>query len=224
MVVLKQTAPAVDTHHAVRPTLCCHNQCSESKRVVRRVPSHHHTYEKQSSFKFITKIHKIHQFLHTSSIITKTRSHQAFHLTENSVSNTMISQIHSLMPWTVLKFNSDFLLFLNKKQECIPVGCVPSARYRTGVSLTTTPPDRDPSPETPLDKDPSWTETPPQTETPLDRDPPWTKIPPGQRPSLDRDPPRTETPQTETPLVMWPVVHAGTETPLWTESQTTVKT
>ena len=46
-----------------------------------------------------------------------------------------------------------------------------------------------------------WTETPLDRD-PLDRDPLWTEIPSGQRPPLDRD-----------PSVMWPVVHAGTETP-----------
>ena len=51
----------------------------------------------------------------------------------------------------------------------------------------------------------SLTETP--RLTPLDRDHPWTETP-------DRDPP-----------VMWPVVHAGTETPtLWTEWHRGVKT
>ena len=43
-------------------------------------------------------------------------------------------------------------------------------------------------------RDTPWTETP-KTETPTER-------PPGQRPT-----------QTETSLVMWPVVNAGTETP-----------
>ena len=68
------------------------------------------------------------------------------------------------------------------QQECIPVGCVPSARYRTGGSLS-----------------PLWTENPPgqrpspQTETPADRDLPPTETA-GQRP------PWTEIPLTETPL------------------------
>ena len=58
-----------------------------------------------------------------------------------------------------------------KKQECIPVGCVPPARYRTGVSLTETPPpgQRPHSwTETPPGQRTSWTETP-RTETPLDK-------------------------------------------------------
>ena len=55
-----------------------------------------------------------------------------------------------------------------KPEECIPVGFVPPARYRTmgGGGL----PDSDPLGQTPPDRD----------------------HPPGQRPSLDRDPPRTE--------------------------------
>ena len=94
-----------------------------------------------------------------------------------------------------------------KKQESIPVRCVPPALYHTGrsllgVSLTETSPDRDP-----LDRDPardrrspgqrlySWTKTtlldrdstPGQrlyfwTETPLDRDPPEGTWDQGQRP------------------------------------------
>ena len=78
---------------------------------------------------------------------------------------------------------------------------------------TETPPDRDP----PLDWDPLG-QRHLQTETTLDRDPPgqrpprqrspWTETPPdkdpaGKRTPLDRD----------NPQVMWPVVHAGTETP-----------
>ena len=111
------------------------------------------------------------------------------------------------------------------QQKCIPVGCVPPARYHTGrVSMTQTQIQTEtPWTETQLDRDPhdrdcSWTETPhgqrpPWTETPpdrplLDRDPP-----PGQRlpswtetPLLDRDPPYW----TETP---WDRAPAGTETP-----------
>ena len=33
---------------------------------------------------------------------------------------------------------------IKKKQECIPVGCVPPALYRRRVSLIEHPPDRDP--------------------------------------------------------------------------------
>ena len=73
---------------------------------------------------------------------------------------------------------------IKKKQECIPVGCVPPARYCMGGS----PWQRPPGHRSPRQR-PSWTETP-WTETP------WTENP------LDRDPP-----------VMWPVMHAGTETP-----------
>ena len=68
-----------------------------------------------------------------------------------------------------------------RKQECIPVGCVPPAHYRTGVSLTETPLDRDPL----LDRDLSWIEMPPWAESPLDRNPP-DRDPPGQRPP-DKD-------------------------------------
>ena len=57
------------------------------------------------------------------------------------------------------------------KQECIPVGCVPPTRYRTGGGLPNRnppldrdPPVRDPRSETPLlDKDP----TPVDRETPV---------------------------------------------------------
>ena len=38
-----------------------------------------------------------------------------------------------------------------------------------------------------LDRDPSWTETPPGQRPLLDRDPSWTVTTPGQRPLLDRD-------------------------------------
>ena len=56
------------------------------------------------------------------------------------------------------------------KQECIPVGCVPPAHYCKGVSLTETPPDRDPLTESPPDRKPLGQRAP-QTEThPLDRD------------------------------------------------------
>ena len=118
------------------------------------------------------------------------------------------------------------------QQECIPVGCVPPALYRTGGlpnrdppdrdppgqrpcwKETPLPPDRDPPGQTPRTETPLWTETPPG-QAPLERDPPtetpWTvcdrQRPPGQRILLDRDPPDRD------PRVMWPVVHAGTETP-----------
>ena len=134
-----------------------------------------------------------------------------------------------------------------EKQECIPVGCVPPARYHTGVSQGDLP-DRDPHgqrppwKETPRqrplpDRDPSKTETPPRQRPLPDRDPSQTETPHGQRPlkrdppdrdSLDRDPPDRDPSWTETPLdreppgqrplwtgtrmVMWRVMHAGTET------------
>ena len=58
-----------------------------------------------------------------------------------------------------------------KNQESIPVGCIPSALYRTGGGLP--------------DRDPSQTETP-QTETSPDRHPLWreTLL---DRDSLDKD-------------------------------------
>ena len=59
-----------------------------------------------------------------------------------------------------------------KQEECISVGCIPSARYHTEVSLTETPLDRDP----PRQRPPSWTETVLWTETPLDRDPPVNRM------------------------------------------------
>ena len=90
------------------------------------------------------------------------------------------------------------------------------------LPLDIDPPDREPLDWDPPGQRPPWTETFPWTETPQtetpNRDPldidPWTEIPqtetprqrpPGQRP-LDRD-----------LLVIWPVVHAGTDHPLWTE-------
>ena len=109
-----------------------------------------------------------------------------------------------------------FMQFFGKnlvKQECIPVGCVPPARYCTGeLSLTETPQAETPQTKTPLGRDPP------------DRDPPWQR-PPRQRP------PWVETPQTETPPGQrsprqrppWAET-PQTETPLWTEWHTGVKT
>ena len=109
-----------------------------------------------------------------------------------------------------------------RKQECIPVGCLPPGHYLyCGVSL---------------DKDPSR-QRPPLTETPspLDRDPPWTKTTSGQRPPLDRDPqdrnpseqrhPWTETPGQrppgQRPLRQRP---SGQRPPPPVDRQTPVKT
>ena len=109
------------------------------------------------------------------------------------------------------------------RQECIPVGCVPPARYHTEVSMTETlqtetppphldrdpsqsgrrppgqrPPDRDPQTETPGQRTPEW-ESPRQrplpiwTETPLDSDP-SDRDPPGQRPLSLHSEPQAETP------------------------------
>ena len=58
------------------------------------------------------------------------------------------------------------------KQECIPVGCVPPALYRTGVSVWGVSLDRDP----------------PGQRIPLDRDPLWSETPCGQRPLGQRPP------------------------------------
>ena len=66
------------------------------------------------------------------------------------------------------------------------------------VSLTETPQLDTPQPETP------WTE-PPARHSPA-------RDPPGQRLLLDRNS-QTETPLDRDPMVMWPVVLAGTETP-----------
>ena len=92
------------------------------------------------------------------------------------------------------------------------------------VSLTETPLDLDPLDRDPLDRDPPG-------QRPLDRDSSWAdspgQRPPAQRAPLDRDlpgrDPQTETPdrdprqrhpgQRPYPLVMWRVVHAGTQTP-----------
>ena len=63
------------------------------------------------------------------------------------------------------------------QQECIPVGCVPSARYLTGGSLS-----------------------PPGQRTHMDRGPPPDRDPGRQRPPLDRDLPGQRSPLTETPL------------------------
>ena len=78
------------------------------------------------------------------------------------------------------------------KQECIPVGCVPPARYRMGVSLTKIPL---------LNRGP-WTKTPHPLDLdkdPLDRDsrdPPWTETHPGQRPPCGQTPVKTLPSQT----------------------------
>ena len=75
---------------------------------------------------------------------------------------------------TSKRVRNDILILLFNEQECIPVGCVPSALYRPRDL-----PDRDP-----LDRDPPWTEIP-LTEIPLTRDT-LDRDPPGQRPPVDR--------------------------------------
>ena len=137
--------------------------------------------------------------------------------------NILESVVSFLKLWLAV-----FYKFL-EKQEYIPVGCVPPARYRMGVFMTETPLlDRDPPgqklpwtitqwTETFLDRDlpgqkPPWTITL-WTETFLDRNSPR-QLPNGQRPSwtetfLDRNhpgqlpygqrPPWTEMSWTEIP-------------------------
>ena len=101
-------------------------------------------------------------------------------------------------PVRILQFHG--MCPLNGKQEYIPVGWVLPARYRTGGLCPVGLPNWDP----PGQRPPSWTETPL-----LDRDPP-----PGQRPpSWTETLPRQRPPGQRPPQVMWPVVHAGTETP-----------
>ena len=135
---------------------------------------------------------------------------------------------------------------LNGKQECIPVGCIPPAHYRTGglcpvglpnwdppgqrpPSWTETPLNRDPPrqrppwTETPWTQNSLWTETPPKTEAPWTETPrqrpPGHRPPSGQRPSPDRDPPWTETPSYVTCGACW-----DRDLPLWTEWHSLVKT
>ena len=59
---------------------------------------------------------------------------------------------------------------MKKKQECIPVGCIPPALYYMGALL-----DRDPPGQIPALK-----------RDPLDRDPPQQKHP-GQRPPCEQN-------------------------------------
>ena len=98
---------------------------------------------------------------------------------------------------------------------CISVGCIPSAHYHMGgvtPSWRETTSAEIPG-QRPLDRDPSWTETPWQRH-------PWTETPWTETPDLDTHPTWTETtltPRTEnSPWTKRPV--------LWTESQTGVKT
>ena len=78
--------------------------------------------------------------------------------------------------------SAHYLKQLEIKQECIPVGCVPPARYRMGglcpggVFLTETPLDRDPQTETPPDVEA------PSTETPGTETTPWTETEPSPPP------------------------------------------
>ena len=67
-----------------------------------------------------------------------------------------------------------------KKQECIPVGCIPPAHYCTGgggVSHMETPPDRDPPDRDPPGQRPPWTETPWTETLHWTETKPWTETP-----------------------------------------------
>ena len=135
---------------------------------------------------------------------------------------TNISCLWTFVPWDVLLSYNNLLkmgcfkskvvslfqkYFLHKEQECIPVGCVPSACWAYPVGgLPNLPP---------------WMQTiwiyTSWMQTPLDADSP------GCRPSWMQTP-RCRLPWRQTPLVIWPVMHAVKPTLLWTEWQTGVKT
>ena len=58
--------------------------------------------------------------------------------TDDNIGSTLLKEIQNHRTMRVIFFaicfrRLDWTLF---KQECIPVGCVPPARYRTGVSLS----------------------------------------------------------------------------------------
>ena len=55
-------------------------------------------------------------------------------------------------------------------QECIPVGCIPPAHYRTGGSHDRDTPDKEPPDRDPLDRDPPDRDRPDRDH--LDRDSP----------------------------------------------------
>ena len=86
-------------------------------------------------------------------------------------------------------------------------------------------------PTPPPDAEPPGCKPTPGCRLPLEADPPgcrppWMQTPPRGRPPgadpLDADPTLdAESPWMQSPLVMWPVMHAGK---LWTEWQTGVKT
>ena len=64
------------------------------------------------------------------------------------------------------------------KQECIPVECIPPARYFMWVSITETPPEEDSPNRTPPRQRPLLGREPSDWDPPLDRDPPppsWTE-------------------------------------------------
>ena len=76
---------------------------------------------------------------------------------------------------------------IQKKQEFIPVGCVPPFRYRTGGLCRGEGglPNRDPPGQIPPDIDPAGQRPYPRTDTPRQR-PRWTETLP-----QDRDPPQS---------------------------------
>ena len=94
-----------------------------------------------------------------------------------------------------------------RKQECIPVGCVPPAAVAVeGVSTRYPPGSRHAlGPDIPQNQAPPLGPgTPPRTRHPPGPDTPRDQAPPGTRPPWTRHPP-------------------GAGSPLWTESQTPVK-
>ena len=114
----------------------------------------------------------------------------------------------------IFDFGTKFSPWTQCKQECIPVRCVPPARYRTGGLHDRDPPgQRPPWTETHLDRDPLDRDPPRQRplKDPPDRDPPdkntpgW-RHPPGQRSHLDRDPTQNRDPppgQRPRPPPLW---------------------
>ena len=86
---------------------------------------------------------------------------------------TYVEALHNITVYCVLL-----------KQECIPVGCVPTAHNHMGGH-----PGRNPLDKDPLDRDPPDRDTP-LDKPPLDRDPgqraPWTETPLDRNPSVNR--------------------------------------